>query len=232
MHLIVGLGNPGTEYAGNRHNIGAMAVDEIARRHGFPAFKTKFQGLIADGNVDGERILLLKPQTFMNRSGDSVAEAAKFYKIPVEEITVIYDELDLAPGKVRVKTGGGTGGHNGLRSIDPQIGNNYQRVRLGIGHPGHKDLVKRHVLADFAKADRDWLEPLLEAVADNAALLAKHDANNFMNRMALALQQNGPAETPGTDTTRQASRPAPVKPESTDVGGPMAGMLKKLFGKD
>lgn len=232
MHLIVGLGNPGTEYAGNRHNIGAMAVDEIARRHGFPAFKSKFQGLIADGNVDGERILLLKPQTYMNRSGDSVSEAAKFYKIPVEEVTVIYDELDLAPGKVRVKTGGGTGGHNGLRSIDPQIGQNYQRVRLGIGHPGHKELVTRHVLGDFSKADRDWLEPLLEAVADNAGLLAKRDASNFMNRTALALQQTDTNEAPKAKAERPAAKPAKANPQAPDQGGPMSDMLKKLFGRD
>lgn len=235
MHLIVGLGNPGSEYAGNRHNIGAMAVDGIARRHGFSPFKAKFQGLIADGNVDGERVLLLKPQTYMNRSGDSVAAAANFYKIPVEDVTVIYDELDLAPGKMRVKTGGGTGGHNGLRSIDPQIGNGFQRVRLGIGHPGHKELVTRHVLADFAKADQEWLAPLLDAVADNAGLLARHDANNFMNRVALALNNDNTASAPANPSSPEAA-PTPRPTEQTEQteqseGGPMSDMLKKLFGK-
>lgn len=230
MHMIVGLGNPGNEYAGNRHNIGAMAVDGIARRHGFSLFKSKFQGLIADGTIDGSRVLLLKPQTFMNRSGDSVAAAAKFYKIPLEEITVIYDELDLVPGKVRVKTGGGTGGHNGLRSIDPQIGNAYHRVRLGIGHPGHKDLVSRWVLSDFAKADGPWLETLLNAVADNAGMLAARHHNNFMNKLALEMN-------PTPDKTAPTAKPTtltapPQQPSDKPEAGPMAGMLKKLFGSD
>ncbi len=231
MHMIVGLGNPGRDYAGNRHNIGAMAVDEIARRHGFSPFRSKFQGLIADGTVDGERVLLLKPETFMNRSGDSVAAAAKFYKLDTGDITVIYDELDLAPGKLRVKTGGGTGGHNGLRSIDPQIGPDYQRVRLGIGHPGHKDLVSRWVLNDFAKADQDWLEPLLCAVADNAALLAKRDASNFMNRVALATSAGAARVAPAVQPEQSPAAPVPEKPDSPN-DGPMAGMLKKLFGRD
>lgn len=230
MHMIVGLGNPGNEHAGNRHNIGAMAVDEIAGRHGFSPFRTKFQGLFADGNIDGERVLLLKPQTYMNRSGDSVSAAAKFYKIPVGDVTVIYDELDLAPGKLRVKTGGGTGGHNGLRSIDPQIGNEYHRVRLGIGHPGHKDLVSRWVLSDFAKVERSWLELLLGAIADNAGLLAKLDANNFMNKVALVMNAAAAEEEAKADhqDTKAPSRTQQEKPAE----GPMAGVLKKLFGGD
>lgn len=235
MHLIVGLGNPGDEYRNNRHNVGFMAVDAIAARHGFAPFKSKFNGLIADGTLDGERVLLLKPQTFMNRSGDSVGQAAKFYKLETAAITVLYDEIDLAPGKLRVKTGGGNGGHNGLRSIDPVIGTGYHRVRIGIGHPGHKDLVTRHVLGDFAKADAEWLEPLLDAIADNAALLARADANNFMNRVANATQGAAPAPPKpnpapkGRSHIRQARPKAPPKPPES---GPMAAMLKKLFNKD
>lgn len=232
MHMIVGLGNPGSEHAGNRHNIGAMAVDEIARRHGFSPYKSKFQALVTDGTIDGTRVLLLKPQTYMNRSGDSVAAAAKFYKIPVEEITVIYDELDLVPGKVRVKTGGGTGGHNGLRSIDPQIGNGYHRVRLGIGHPGHKDLVSRWVLSDFAKADGPWLETLMSAIADNSGLLATNNPNNFMNRIALVMNADIPAPASSGKSTKPAPSPPSPKPAGKPEGGPMASMLKKLFGGD
>ena len=235
MQLIVGLGNPGNEYRHHRHNIGFMALDAIARAHNFPGFKSKFNGLIAEGNIQGAKVLLLKPQTFMNRSGNSVGAAAKFYKIPPQDITVLYDELDLAPGKVRVKIGGGTGGHNGLRSIDPVIGNNYQRVRLGIGHPGHKDLVTRHVLGNFAKADAQWLEPLLDAIGENADLLLKGDTANFMNRMALAV---GKTSTKEPDKPARKGQKKPQKVETgapeknTSVPGPMAALLNKLFSKD
>jgi len=235
MHLIVGLGNPGDEYRGNRHNIGFMAIDAIARRHNFPPFKQKFNALIADGTIDGERALLLKPQTFMNKSGDAVGAAVKFYKIDPANISILYDELDLAPGKVRIKTGGGNGGHNGLRSIDPVIGTNYHRIRLGIGHPGHKDRVTRHVLGDFAKADAEWLNPLLDAIADNAVLIIKNDANNLMNRLALAV--NGPApekpeaakpaKKPQSHVRQARTTTLPKLPET----GPMAQMLKKLFDR-
>jgi len=236
MHLIVGLGNPGDQYAGHRHNIGAMALDAIARAHGFAPYKKKFNGLFSDGVIAKNRVLLLKPQTFMNLSGDAVGPAARFYKLDASDITVIYDELDLAPGKLKVKTGGGTGGHNGLRSINPQIGNDYQRVRLGIGHPGHKDLVSRYVLSNFAKSDRDWLIPLLDAIAKNADLLVTGDAANFMNKIALAMQSAPaapatPAETKTVTTRKTAARatsPAPPKPNS----GPLADMLKKLFTKN
>lgn len=236
MLLFVGLGNPGSEYQSNRHNIGFMAVDAIARHHNFPPFKSKFNGQIADGNIDGKRVLLLKPQTFMNRSGDCVGQAAKFYKLDADAITVIYDELDLAPGKVRVKTGGGNGGHNGLRSITPVIGEAYRRVRLGIGHPGNKDLVTRHVLGDFAKADNVWLEPLLDELATSAGLLAKGDDNGFMNKLALAVQQASPApktepaaqKAKGKSHIRQARTSAPPPMPET---GPMAAMLKKLLDR-
>ena len=241
MQLLVGLGNPGDKYARNRHNIGFMAIDAIARRHDFPAFRQKFQGLISEGQIDGERILLLKPQTFMNASGDSVVQATGFYKIGLPEVTVFYDELDLVPGKVRVKRGGGAGGHNGIRSIDPQIGADYRRVRLGVGHPGHKDGVMPHVLGDFSKADQDWLLPMLDAVADNVGLLLKGDDNSFMNKLAIAVGGDGaarPERPPTADATRpkapgqshiRAARPKPLPkaPES----GPMAEMLKKLLGK-
>lgn len=233
MHLIVGLGNPGSEYANNRHNIGFMAVDAIARAHGFPSFRSKFNGLISDASIAGARVLLLKPQTYMNRSGDAVGQAVKFYKLDPGDVTVIYDELDLAPGKLRVKTGGGNGGHNGLRSIDPVIGTAYNRVRVGIGHPGHKELVTRHVLGDFAKSDADWRDALLNAIADNAGLLAKKDGANFMNRVALATQtepESGPAPAP---KKKQPKTPEPEqeKTEKPSEAGPMAEMLKKLFGK-
>ena len=170
MKLLVGLGNPGGQYEGNRHNIGFMALDAIARAHGITQFRSKHGGLLAEGNIGGEKVILLKPQTFMNRSGDSVQQVAQFYKIAPADIIVLYDELDLAPGKVRVKVGGGNGGHNGLRSIDPQIGTGYKRVRLGIGHPG-KEFVTHHVLGDFAKADSDWVTPLLDAVGKHAGML-------------------------------------------------------------
>ena len=258
MHLIVGLGNPGAEYAHNRHNIGFMTVDAIARAHGFPTFRNKFNGLISDGNIAGERVLLLKPQTFMNRSGDAVGQAVKFYKLEPGDVTVIYDELDLIPGKLRVKTGGGNGGHNGLRSIDPVIGTGYHRVRVGIGHPGHKDLVTRHVLGDFAKADADWLRDLLDAIADNAGLLAKKDSANFMNRVALATgaasepepakpkkqPKRKPSAPQDTSAAAETAKEAPPKPKGQShirqarskpapdmpKSGPMADMLKRLFG--
>ncbi|WP_432636369.1 aminoacyl-tRNA hydrolase, partial [Albidovulum sp.] len=166
MRLFVGLGNPGQKYAGNRHNIGFMALDRIAQDHGFPPFRAKFQGVLSEGRLGSERVALLKPQTFMNLSGQSVGEAMRFFKIEPAEITVFHDELDLAPGKCRVKTAGGHAGHNGLRSIHAHIGEGYQRVRLGIGHPGHKDRVAPYVLSDFAKADGDWLDDLLRGISD------------------------------------------------------------------
>jgi peptidyl-tRNA hydrolase, PTH1 family len=191
MLLFVGLGNPGAKYANNRHNIGFMAVGEIARRHGFAPWRRRFQGETAEGSLDGERVILLRPTTFMNDSGRAVQEAANFFKLGVGEVTAFQDELELPPAKVRVKVGGGIAGHNGLRSISSHIGNDYRRVRLGIGHPGIKELVHGHVLSDFAKSDRPWVEALCEAVADNAALLATGRDSAFQNKVHLALQGKG-----------------------------------------
>ena len=191
MLLFVGLGNPGAKYARNRHNIGFMAIDEIARRHGFSPWRRRFQGETSEGALDSERVVLLKPATFMNESGRSVQEAANFFKIGVGDVTVFQDELELTPGKLRVKIGGGIAGHNGLRSISAHIGNDYRRVRLGIGHPGVKELVHGHVLSDFAKADMPWVEALCEAVADNAALLIGKRDSTFANKVHLALQAKG-----------------------------------------
>jgi len=191
MRLFVGLGNPGSKYAHNRHNIGFMAVDEIARRQGFAPWRRRFQGETAEGTLDRERVVLLKPLTFMNDSGRAVQEAANFFKLAADEITVFQDELELPPAKVRVKVGGGIAGHNGLRSISSHIGNDYRRVRLGIGHPGVKELVHGYVLSDFAKDDRPWVEALREAIADNAGLLATDRDSTFQNKVHLAMQGKG-----------------------------------------
>ena len=191
MQLWVGLGNPGPQYAMHRHNIGFMAVDEIARRHGFAPWRRRFQGETSEGTLGTERVILLKPTTYMNDSGRAVQEAAGFFKIAPGDVTVFHDELELPPGKVRVKIGGGIAGHNGLRSISAHIGNDYRRVRLGIGHPGVKEMVHGHVLSDFAKADNDWVTTLCDAVAEHAALVAKGTDATFANRVHLAMQAKG-----------------------------------------
>jgi len=231
MRLIVGLGNPGPDYAGHRHNVGFMAVDAIAAAHGFPPFRQKFSALIAEGTIAGEKIILAKPQTYMNRSGDSVVQIARFYKLSPADITVIHDELDLVPGKVRIKVGGGNGGHNGLRSLDAHLTPQYQRVRIGIGHPGHKDRVQPHVLSNFAKADAEWLDPLLDTIARDAALLVKDDAAGLMNRIALAVPSSAePApQKPKAQSHIRQARPAAPQAKIPETG-PMADMLRKLFG--
>jgi peptidyl-tRNA hydrolase, PTH1 family len=191
MLLFVGLGNPGERYAANRHNIGFMAVEAIARRHGIAPWRRKFQGVAVEGAVDGDRLLLLLPGTFMNESGRAVSEAMNFYKLAQSDIVVFHDELELPPGKLRVKAGGGNAGHNGLRSISAHVGNDYKRVRLGIGHPGDKDLVEPYVLQDFAKSERPWVEALCDIVADNAALLIGGKDSTFQNKVHLAMAAKG-----------------------------------------
>ena len=198
MILFAGLGNPGAKYAGNRHNIGFMAVDAIIRRHGFSAARKRFQGDICEGVLDGERVLVLKPQTFMNESGRSVGETVAFYKLEPAQVVVFHDELDLEPGKVRVKTGGGLAGHNGLRSIAAHIGPDFRRVRLGIGHPG-RELVLAHTLKDFSKGEHDWLDPLLDAIADFAPLLATGRDQTFANKVHLALNPDKPEQKDKAD---------------------------------
>jgi len=240
MLVIAGLGNPGAKYANNRHNIGFMAADEIVRRHSsFGPWQKKFNAEIAEGRIGDEKVLVIKPQTFMNNSGQAVGEALRFYKLGTDALIVFYDELDLPPGKLRIKTGGGSGGHNGIKSIDAHCGKDYRRVRLGIGHPGAKERVHSHVLGDFARADQDWLDRMLAEIADQAGLLVKGDDAGFMNKIALAMGETGmaaakkktaerkPAETRKQSHVRQARQDGPqVKPT-----GPMADMLNKLFGK-
>jgi len=191
MLLFVGLGNPGAKYAHNRHNIGFMAVDEIARRHGFAPWRRRFQGETAEGTLDRERVVLLRPSTFMNESGRAAQEAASFFKLSAGEITVFQDEIELPAAKVRVKVGGGIAGHNGLRSISSHVGNDYRRVRLGIGHPGVKELVHGYVLSDFAKDERPWVVALCEAIAENAGLLVTDKDSTFQNKVHLAMQAKG-----------------------------------------
>jgi PTH1 family peptidyl-tRNA hydrolase len=187
--LWVGLGNPEPGQARQRHNIGFMALDRIARRHDFSPWRKRFKGLVAEGSIGPERVLALKPETYMNDSGESVQPAAAFFRIPVEAITAFHDELDLAPGRVRIKRGGGAAGHNGLRSMDRRLGSpEYWRVRLGIGHPGVKERVTGHVLGDFAKVEGPWLDALLDEVAAQAALLVEGRPEEFMSRVALATQ--------------------------------------------
>ena len=191
MLLFVGLGNPGPQYAENRHNIGFMAVQAIARRHDIKPWRRRFQGVAVEGVIGGEKVLLLLPGTFMNESGRAVQEAAQFYKLESSKVVVFHDEAELPPGKVRVKTGGGNAGHNGLRSVSEHIGNDYRRVRMGVGHPGDKNLMERYVLQDFAKSDWPWVEALCGVVADNAGLLVEGKDSTFQNRVHLAMDAKG-----------------------------------------
>src|SRR5215475_11195109 len=204
MRLFVGLGNPGPRYAGIRHNVGYMAVEAIARGHNFGPGRRRFQGQAAEGALGAYRVLLLKPSTFMNESGRAVAEAAHFYKVAIHDIVVFHDEIDLPRAKVRVKTGGGTAGHNGLRSISAHLGNDYRRVRIGVGHPGIKEMVYPYVLGDFAKVERPWVEALCDIIADNAAMIVKGQDSAFQNKVHLAMQAKGFGEV---------SEPREPKPE-------------------
>ena len=221
MLLWVGLGNPGAKYAGNRHNIGFMALDRIAADHGFGPWRKAFQGLVAEGRLGSEKVVLLKPETFMNLSGQSVQAAVAFHKLPLADLTVFHDELDLAPGKARVKAGGGHAGHNGLRSIHQHLGDAYARVRLGIGHPGHKDAVAAYVLHDFAKADQDWLDDLLRGLSDGAPALAAGDAARFLN--AVALRTAPPRSGTGSGTGQSLAGPAAPQPAPRPRSTPPEG---------
>ncbi|MGR9498099.1 aminoacyl-tRNA hydrolase [Rhizobium leguminosarum] len=239
MLIIAGLGNPGGKYAGNRHNVGFMAVDAIHRRHSFSPWSKKFRAEIAEGEIAGEKVLLIKPQTFMNLSGESVGEAMRFYKLQPADLVAIYDELDLPPGKARLKTGGGHGGHNGIKSLDAHCGREYRRLRLGIGHPGVKEMVQNHVLSDFAKADKAWLEPLLDTLADNADMLVRNEDSQLMNKIALALGDKAEEKKPRKENKSTEKKPAGQshihqarnhnQPKLL-TSGPMADMLKKMFG--
>src|SRR5437868_5884458 len=191
MLLFVGLGNPGAKHAGNRHNIGFMVLDAIAKRHGFPPWRRRFQGVASEGTLGREKVLLLLPGTYMNESGRAVAEAQHFYKLPVSDILVFHDEIELPPAKVRVKVGGGIAGHNGLRSVSAHVGNDYKRVRIGVGHPGVKELVHPHVLSDFAKDERPWVEALRDVIGSNAELLAAGKDASFQNKVHLAMAAKG-----------------------------------------
>jgi PTH1 family peptidyl-tRNA hydrolase len=191
MLLFVGLGNPGSAYARNRHNIGFMAVDAIAAARRFAPFRARFKGFASEGTIGQEKLILLKPETFMNESGRAVGEALRFYKIPLSNCLVFHDELDLSPGRVRIKIGGGNAGHNGLRSISENVGNDYRRVRIGIGHPGDKDRVHGHVLSDFGKAEAPWVEALCAAIAGNVELLIRGDDAGFQNKIHLAVEATG-----------------------------------------
>lgn len=225
MQLWVGLGNPGAKYAGNRHNIGFMALDRIADDHSFAPWRSKFQGQITEGKLGSEKVLLLKPETFMNLSGQSVGEAMRFYKLTPAEVTVFHDELDLAPGKCRLKQGGGHAGHNGLRSIHQHIGAEYARVRLGIGHPGHKDRVAGYVLSDFAKADQDWLDDLQRGISDGAPSLAAGEGSKFLNAVALRV---APPRSSGTKPKQSQTNAAPTPTKPEDTRSPMEKLLDKF----
>lgn len=225
MKLFVGLGNPGAKYAGNRHNIGFMAVERIAADHGFGPWKRAFKGLVSEGRLGAEKVVLLKPETFMNLSGEAVQAAMAFYKLAPADVVVFHDELDLAPGRLRVKQGGGHAGHNGLRSIHGHVGEAYGRVRMGIGHPGHKDAVAAYVLHDFAKADQDWLEDVLRGVSDGAVALAEGDATRFMN--AVSLRVAPPRSSGGTGEVK----PIPARPVSESPAEEPKSPLQKLMDR-
>ncbi|WP_417835903.1 aminoacyl-tRNA hydrolase [Thalassospira tepidiphila] len=235
MFLVVGLGNPGSGYAANRHNIGFMAADELVRRYSFGPWRKKFQGQISEGELNGQKVLVLKPETFMNLSGQSVGEVLRFYKIPVEDVIVLHDELDLPPGKLRVKRGGGHGGHNGLRSIDAHCGKEYRRVRLGIGHPGEKSRVHGHVLGDFSKAEQDgWLMTLLDAVAAEFGRLTKGDDGGFMSKVSAIVSPPKPkapkkdkpaADKPGGEKGEK-NKDASTEPQAGEGINDLSGAAK------
>ena len=222
MKLITGLGNPGAKYANNRHNIGFMALDRIAADHGFSAWRSKFQGQIAEGRFGSEKVMLLKPETFMNLSGQAVGEAMRYLKLLSKDVIVFHDEIDLAPGKVRLKTGGGHAGHNGLRSIHGHIGPDYDRVRMGVGHPGHKDAVPGYVLRDFPKADADWLDDELRGISDGIAHLVAGDGPRFLNAIALRVAP------PRSSTSKPKPKPAPAPEPVPDARSAMQKLVDRF----
>lgn len=232
MLIIAGLGNPGGQYAGNRHNIGFMAVDRIHARHRFAGWRKGYQSEIAEGTIAGERVLLMKPQTYMNNSGQAIGEAMRFLKLSPADIVVIHDELDLPPGKLRMKTGGGHGGHNGLRSATAHITDAYRRMRLGIGHPGVKELVHHHVLSDFAKADKSWLDPMLDIIAEAAEELVKGADQTFANRVHLVMEpkkERSPKpdgdKAPGKPAMQAVAETAEAPPEKNSMAAILKGLL-------
>lgn len=234
MLLFVGLGNPGAKYAGNRHNIGFMALDQIAADHGFPPWKSRFNGQITEGRFGSDRAILLKPETFMNLSGQSVGEAMRYYKLEPQDVIVFHDELDLAPGKLRVKQGGGHAGHNGLRSIHQHIGAEYGRVRLGIGHPGHKDKVASYVLNDFAKAEQGWLDDMMRGISDGAPALARGDNSKFQNAVALRVNPPRNGSAGGDPSKKPKAKPEPkpaAAPEPQAPAEDARSPLQKLADK-
>jgi len=230
MKLFVGLGNPGHKYAGNRHNIGFMALDRIAEDHSFEPWRAKYQGQFGEGSLGSEKVILLKPETFMNNSGQSVGEAMRFYKLDPSDVIVFHDEIDLAPGKLRVKLGGGHAGHNGLRSLHAHISEAYHRVRIGVGHPGQKDAVPHFVLKDFSKADQDWLLPMLDGIADGAPDLAKGDVGRFQNAVALRIKPPRKKREAGDKSSNSSSRPSAAA-KSPERPADDRSALQKLVDK-
>lgn len=229
MKLFVGLGNPGPKYASNRHNVGFMALDRIAEDHGFGPWRAKYQGQLGEGSLGGEKVILLKPETFMNNSGQSVGETMRFYKLAPSDIIVFHDEIDLAPGKLRVKQGGGHAGHNGLRSLHSHISDAYHRVRIGVGHPGHKDAVPHFVLKDFSKADQEWLLPMLDGIADGATDLAKGDAGRFQNAVALRIKPPRKKSEADDKSAKSGTKSPAAAPAEPPTDGRSA--LQKLVDK-
>ncbi|MEM8632118.1 MAG: aminoacyl-tRNA hydrolase [Pseudomonadota bacterium] len=228
MQLFVGLGNPGAKYAMNRHNIGFMAVERIADDHGFGPWRAKFNAEISEGRLGSEKIILMKPMTFMNNSGQAVGEALRFFKLDSTDLMVFHDEIDLAPGKCRVKDGGGHAGHNGLRSLHAHLGPHYSRVRLGVGHPGHKDAVPGYVLRDFPKADQTWLDDVLRGVSDGAAFLAEGDNGRFMNSVALRTAPPRSSKTPEPRATDRPKEPAPEPAADPAPRTPLQRLVDKF----
>lgn len=240
MLLLVGLGNPGPKYEKNRHNIGFMAVDAFVRRHSFGPWKSRFQGLVSEGSIGGEKVLVLKPTTFMNESGRAVGEAVRFFKLDPSDVYVIYDELDLATAKLKVKQGGGHGGHNGLRSLDAHIGRDYWRIRLGIRHPGDKNKVHSHVLGDFSKAEWPAMEKLVDAVGEAFPVLLEKGTGDFMTKVALIMKPpanknrdtDNPSDGKSAQTAPKKEADAPQEGPKTALAQALARAKAKFGGSD